>query len=142
MPLCALQSLLSRTSEHATAHVMDANLAPASAELAQQADVGSGKTSLDYDVISAMNVTIERANRTIYDVISSLNATIENATNRNITTPTTSPPEVSMLQWLLGDIQLVKAVFLVVVISIVLLSTGRLVFKTFSGVGVGKNDCV
>ena len=121
---------------------MDTNLAPANAESAPQADVASGKMSPDYDVISVMNVTIESVNRTIYDVISSLNASIENATNRNSSTPTTSAPEVSTLQWLLGDIELVKAIFLVVVISIVLLSTGRLVFKTFSGVGVGKNDCV
>ena len=121
---------------------MDTNLAPANAESAPQADVASGKMSPDYDVISVMNVTIESVNRTIYDVISSLNASIENATNRNSSTPTTSAPEVSTLQWRLGDIELVKAIFLVVVISIVLLSTGRLVFKTFSGVGVGKNDCV
>ena len=137
MPLCSLQSL---SGASAQAHAMDTNAMSGNVGYAPQSDMTTNKTSPLYDIMSDLNVTIESAtNRTVHAVISSLNGSIEST--RMNTTVTTSA-DVSLLQWLFGDVELVKAVVLVVVITVLLLSTGRLIFKTFSGVGVGKDDCV
>ena len=133
MPLCSLQSF---SGSQSTDHTMDTDLAPGSGGYASQPDVASSKTSHIYDVISDLNVTLESAtNRTLYDIVSSLNVSGE-------TTRMSTSSDGSLLRWIFSDIQLVKAIVLVVVITVLLLSTGRLIFKTFSGVGVGKDDCV
>ncbi|KAI0211853.1 hypothetical protein LSAT2_003283 [Lamellibrachia satsuma] len=127
MPLCSLQSL---SGASAQAHAMDTNAMSGNVGYAPQSDTTTNKTSPLYDIMSDLNVTIESAtNRTVH------------ASTRMNTTVTASA-DVSLLQWLFGDVELVKAVVLVVVITVLLLSTGRLIFKTFSGVGVGKDDCV
>ncbi len=95
--------------------------------------------------ISGQGVTQDKQHQldwfsnTFYANLTSYNITWNNVTNNNGTSKITSDEAEDNGSFLVNQIQLIKAIVLILVISILILSTCKIVLKTFSKYA-GKRD--